>query len=77
MRPSNHSTVVCRVFFEDYSLLKDIAASTRKVDVLEKNWIALLQNLQSKDVEWRAPWMIPGEILYQCGSFDWVPLLGI
>lgn len=21
--------------------------------------------------------MIPGEILYRCGSFDWVPLLGI
>ncbi|KAG8480330.1 hypothetical protein CXB51_024700 [Gossypium anomalum] len=30
-----------------------------------------------KDVEWRAPWMIPGEILYRCGSFDGVPLLGI
>ncbi|KAG8491687.1 hypothetical protein CXB51_014959 [Gossypium anomalum] len=38
---------------------------------------SLLQNLQSKDVEWRAPWMIPGEILCRCGSFDWVPLLGI
>ncbi|KAG8500434.1 hypothetical protein CXB51_002748 [Gossypium anomalum] len=69
--------VVCRVFFEDYSPLKDIIASTRRVDVPEENWIALLQNLQSKDVEWRAPWMIPGEILYRCGSFDWVPLLGI
>ncbi|KAG8482646.1 hypothetical protein CXB51_023967 [Gossypium anomalum] len=63
--------VFCQVFFEDYSPLKDIVASTRRVDVLKKNWIALLQNLQSKDVEWRAPWMIPGEILYQCGSFDW------
>ncbi|KAG8481334.1 hypothetical protein CXB51_026260 [Gossypium anomalum] len=69
--------VVCRVFFEDYSPLKDIAASTRRVNVPEKNWITLLQKLQSKDVEWRAPWMIPGEILYRCGSFDWVPLLGI
>ncbi|KAG8498387.1 hypothetical protein CXB51_006637 [Gossypium anomalum] len=69
--------VVCRVFFEDYSPLKDIIASTRRVDVPEENWIALLQNLQSKDVEWRAPWMIPGEILYHCGSFDWAPLLGI
>ncbi|KAG8485037.1 hypothetical protein CXB51_021608 [Gossypium anomalum] len=63
--------VVCRVFFEDYSPLKDIVTSTRRVDVPEENWIALLQNLQSKDVEWRAPWMIPGEILYHCGSFDW------
>ncbi|KAG8472668.1 hypothetical protein CXB51_034559 [Gossypium anomalum] len=61
----------------DYSPLKDIVASTRRVDVPEENWIALLQNVQAKDVEWRDPWMIPGEILYQCGSFDWVPLLGI
>ncbi|KAL1162307.1 hypothetical protein V6Z11_A07G192500 [Gossypium hirsutum] len=69
--------VVSRVFFEDYSPLKDIVASIRRVDVPEENWIALLQNLQSKDVEWRAPWMIPGEVLYRCGSFNWVPLLGI
>ncbi|KAG8473456.1 hypothetical protein CXB51_035757 [Gossypium anomalum] len=65
------------VFFEDYSSLKDIAASTKRVDVPQKNWIVLLQNLQSKDVEWRAPWMVPGEIIYRCDSFDWVPLLGI
>ncbi|KAL1179795.1 hypothetical protein V6Z11_A03G184200 [Gossypium hirsutum] len=69
--------VVCRVYFEDYSPLKDIVASTRRVDVSEENWIALLQSLQSKDVEWRAPWMMHGEVLYRCGSFDWVPLLGI
>ncbi|KAG8498161.1 hypothetical protein CXB51_006927 [Gossypium anomalum] len=30
-----------------------------------------------EDIEWRAPWFIPDEILYRCGSFDWVPLLGI
>ncbi|KAG8474314.1 hypothetical protein CXB51_033544 [Gossypium anomalum] len=53
------------------------AGAGRKVDALEENWIALLRNLQSGDVEWRAPWMVPGEILYRCGSFDWVPLLGI
>ncbi|KAG8496418.1 hypothetical protein CXB51_007517 [Gossypium anomalum] len=69
--------IVCRVFFENYSPLKDITTSFRKVDVPKENWIALLRNLQSGDVEWRAPWMVPGEILYRCGSFDWVPLLGI
>ncbi|KAG8489484.1 hypothetical protein CXB51_017526 [Gossypium anomalum] len=69
--------IVCRVFFDNYSPLKDIIASSRKVDVPEENWIALLRNLQSGDVEWRAPWMVHGEILYRCGSFDWVPLLGI
>ncbi|KAK5825569.1 hypothetical protein PVK06_020421 [Gossypium arboreum] len=31
--------VICRVFFEDYSPLKDIVASSRKVDVPEENWI--------------------------------------
>ncbi|KAG8490499.1 hypothetical protein CXB51_013608 [Gossypium anomalum] len=69
--------IVCRVFFENYSPLKDIVASSRKVDVPEENWIALLRNVQVGNVEWRAPWMVPGEIFYQCGSFDWVPLLGI
>ncbi|KAG8500851.1 hypothetical protein CXB51_002860 [Gossypium anomalum] len=69
--------IVCRVFFKNYSPLKDIVALSRKVDVPEENWIALLRNLQSGDVEWRAPWMVLGEILYRCGSFDWVPLLGI
>ncbi|MFQ6654600.1 hypothetical protein Gotur_025516 [Gossypium turneri] len=31
----------------------------------------------NKDIEWRAPWMLPDEILYRCGDFDWVLLLGI
>ncbi|MBA0730222.1 hypothetical protein Golax_023116 [Gossypium laxum] len=25
----------------------------------------------------KAPWMVPNEILYRCGDFDLVPLLGI
>ncbi|KAK5834950.1 hypothetical protein PVK06_010630 [Gossypium arboreum] len=39
--------------------------------------MTVLQNLQEEDVEWRAPWMVPDEILYRCGDFDWVPLLGV
>ncbi|MFQ6643493.1 hypothetical protein Gotur_017449 [Gossypium turneri] len=39
--------------------------------------MAILQNLQEEDIEWRAPWMLPDEILYRCGNFDWVPLLRI
>ncbi|MFQ6651423.1 hypothetical protein Gotur_023765 [Gossypium turneri] len=34
-------------------------------------------SLQEDDVEWKAPWMVPDEILYRCGDFDWVPLLRI
>ncbi|MFQ6634864.1 hypothetical protein Gotur_010511 [Gossypium turneri] len=32
---------------------------------------------EEEDVEWRAPWLLSDEILYRCGDFDWVPLLGI
>ncbi|MBA0875840.1 hypothetical protein Goshw_008404 [Gossypium schwendimanii] len=39
--------------------------------------MAILQNLQEEDIESRAPWLLPNEILYRCGDFDWVPLLGI
>ncbi|MBA0881639.1 hypothetical protein Goshw_013390, partial [Gossypium schwendimanii] len=27
--------------------------------------------------KWRAPWLLPDEILYLCRDFDWVPLLEI
>ncbi|MFQ6662852.1 hypothetical protein Gotur_030567 [Gossypium turneri] len=66
-----------RVFSGHYSPLKEIVAMPRRDDISEENWIAILQNLQEDDVEWRAPWLIPDGILYRCGSFDWVPLLGI
>ncbi|MBA0672170.1 hypothetical protein Goklo_029759 [Gossypium klotzschianum] len=39
--------------------------------------MAILQNHQEEDVEWRAHWLLPDEILYRCGKFDWVPLLRI
>ncbi|MFQ6645683.1 hypothetical protein Gotur_019766 [Gossypium turneri] len=39
--------------------------------------MAILQSLQDEDVEKRAPWMIADEILYRCGDFNWVSLLGI
>ncbi|KAA3477041.1 coiled-coil domain-containing protein 102A-like protein [Gossypium australe] len=66
-----------RVFTDNYSPLKEITATPRRDDVSEENWMALLQNLQEEDIEWRAPWFMPNEILFRCGSFDWVPLLGI
>ncbi|KAA3460992.1 Nucleoside-triphosphatase THEP1 [Gossypium australe] len=66
-----------RVFSKNYSPLKEIVATPRREDVSEENWMALLQNLQEKDIEWKAHWMVPDEILYQCGNFNWVPLLGI
>ncbi|MBA0788347.1 hypothetical protein Gotri_025965 [Gossypium trilobum] len=62
---------------ENYSPLKELVATPRRDDITEEKWMMILQNLKEEDVEWRAPWMIPNEILYRCGEFDWVPLLGI
>ncbi|MBA0805330.1 hypothetical protein Gohar_004852, partial [Gossypium harknessii] len=66
-----------RVFSENYSPLKELEATPRYNDITEERWMAILQNLQDEDVEWKAPWMVLDEILYRCGNFDWVPLLGI
>ncbi|MFQ6636655.1 hypothetical protein Gotur_013986 [Gossypium turneri] len=66
-----------RVFSENYSPLKKIVATPRRDDISMEKWMAILQNLQKEDIEWRAPWLLPDEILYRCGNFDWVPLLGI
>ncbi|KAG8474320.1 hypothetical protein CXB51_034002 [Gossypium anomalum] len=66
-----------RVFFESYSPLKEEAAIQRREDITEEKWVEILQNLKEGDIEWRAYWMVPDEIMYRCGNFDWVPLLGI
>ncbi|MFQ6628790.1 hypothetical protein Gotur_006647, partial [Gossypium turneri] len=66
-----------RVFSENYSPLKEIVATLRRDDILEEKWMAILQNLQEEDIEWRALWLLPNEILYRCGDFDWVLLLKI
>ncbi|MFQ6655750.1 hypothetical protein Gotur_026169, partial [Gossypium turneri] len=66
-----------RVFSENYSPLKEIVATPRRDDISKEKWIAILQNLREEDIEWRALWLLPDEILYRCGSFDWVPLLGV
>ncbi|MBA0642155.1 hypothetical protein Goklo_026593 [Gossypium klotzschianum] len=66
-----------RVFSDNYSPLKELVATPRRDDISEEKWMVILKNLQDKDIEWRALWMILDEILYRCGHFDWVPLLGI
>ncbi|KAL1144527.1 hypothetical protein V6Z11_A11G238400 [Gossypium hirsutum] len=61
----------------DYSPLRELVATSRRDNISEERWITILQNLRAEDVEWRASWLIPDEILYRCGDFDWVPLVGI
>ncbi|MBA0634886.1 hypothetical protein Godav_005450 [Gossypium davidsonii] len=66
-----------KVFSESYSPLKEIVATPRRDDISEEKWMAIFQNFQEEDIEWRALWLLPDEILYRCGDFDWVPLLEI
>ncbi|XP_052882274.1 uncharacterized protein LOC108475016 [Gossypium arboreum] len=58
-------------------LLMEEAAIQRREDISEEKWMDILQNLKEGDIEWRAYWMVLDEIMYRCGNFDWVPLLGI
>ncbi|MBA0878106.1 hypothetical protein Goshw_000299, partial [Gossypium schwendimanii] len=60
-----------RVFSENYSQLKEVVATLRRDDILMEKWMAILQNLQEEEIEWRAPWLLSDEILYRCGDFDW------
>ncbi|MBA0880196.1 hypothetical protein Goshw_013568 [Gossypium schwendimanii] len=66
-----------RVFSKNYSPLKELAVTSRHDDITDERWMAILQNLQDEVVEWKAPWMVPDEILYRCRDFDGVPLLGL
>ncbi|MFQ6622460.1 hypothetical protein Gotur_002305 [Gossypium turneri] len=59
-----------RVFFGNYSPVKELATTPRRNDNIEERWITILQNLKDEDVEWKAPWMVPDEILYLCEDFD-------
>ncbi|MBA0827992.1 hypothetical protein Goarm_012725, partial [Gossypium armourianum] len=63
----------CRrmVFSENYSPLEELVLTPRRDDITEERWMTILQNLQDEDVEWKAPWMVPDEILYRCRDFDW------
>ncbi|MBA0880628.1 hypothetical protein Goshw_006057 [Gossypium schwendimanii] len=66
-----------RIFSKNYLPLKEEVATPRRDDISMEKWMAILQGLQEEDIEWRAPWLLPDEILYRCGDFDWVPLLEI
>ncbi|MBA0876475.1 hypothetical protein Goshw_014072, partial [Gossypium schwendimanii] len=74
------SLSICRKVVEGrfigcVQLLLEIVATLRRDDISEEKWMAILQNLQEEDIEWRALWLLSDEILYRCGNFNWVPLL--
>ncbi|MBA0701160.1 hypothetical protein Goari_027245 [Gossypium aridum] len=69
--------VYYQIFSKNYSPLIELATTPRRDNITVEKWMEILQNLKDKDIEWKAPWLVPGEILYRCRDFDWVPLLGV
>ncbi|MBA0633768.1 hypothetical protein Godav_029227, partial [Gossypium davidsonii] len=45
-----------RIFFENYSLLKELATTPRRDNIIVEKLMAILQNLKDEAVEWKAPW---------------------
>ncbi|KAK9000012.1 hypothetical protein V6N11_082148 [Hibiscus sabdariffa] len=66
-----------RVCFDDYSPLKDYLRQSWIEDVSEEQWLPIFQDLQEKDIVWKAPWLTATTILFKCGVEDWVPLPGL
>ncbi|KAA3488032.1 coiled-coil domain-containing protein 102A-like protein [Gossypium australe] len=54
--------VFYQVFFKNNSPLKEFVATPRRDDISEEKWMAILQSLHDKELEWKAHWMIPDEI---------------
>ncbi|MBA0788010.1 hypothetical protein Gotri_026263 [Gossypium trilobum] len=80
-RPDKRVTPVSVILAETFRSLNACQrageATPRRDDISEEKWMAILQNLREEYFKWRALWLLPDEILYRCGDFDWVPLLGI
>ncbi|GMJ12564.1 hypothetical protein HRI_004925600 [Hibiscus trionum] len=73
-KPEKVSYQAC---FESYSPLQDLASTPRPENLSCDKWKTIFRNLQEKDVIWKARWFFPTNIVYKCGDYDWVPLLGI
>ncbi|MBA0743200.1 hypothetical protein Gogos_005908 [Gossypium gossypioides] len=48
-----------QVFSKNYSPMKEFVATPKRDNISEEKWTAILQSLQDKDIELRAPWMFP------------------
>ena len=46
-------------------------------DKTEKHWVQELRKVKEEEITWRAPWVFPQSIMYRCGDYACVPLLGL
>ncbi|KAL4386698.1 hypothetical protein GQ457_09G005420 [Hibiscus cannabinus] len=70
-KPSIH------VHTPEYSPLREYLSEGSQRKSTAEKWEAILRDLRSEDIIWRVYWLDHTYILYRCGVFDWVPLLGL
>ncbi|XP_038993203.1 uncharacterized protein LOC120116884 [Hibiscus syriacus] len=64
-------------FSTSYSPLREFLEQDWPKGVTKDMWIDAFRNIRDKDIVWRAPWQIQSELLYKCGDYNWVMLLGL
>ena len=57
--------------------LKEFVKKEWPMHQLREQWVAVLLNLDSDSVTWKAPWFNRKSTLYGCGNNLWVSLIGL
>ncbi|XP_057954114.1 uncharacterized protein LOC131148431 [Malania oleifera] len=56
--------------------LTDFKKASREEYPSKEEWADRMRNWETKGFSWLAPWMGNSDMVYRCGDFPWVPLLG-
>ncbi|XP_057969402.1 uncharacterized protein LOC131158549 [Malania oleifera] len=56
--------------------LAEFKEAQQNVQWSKANWNEKLHKLRELGLVWQVPWMNHSNMMYQCGNFLWVPLLG-
>ncbi|GLT31818.1 hypothetical protein SLA2020_065270 [Shorea laevis] len=57
--------------------IEEFNVSTWPGPISESAWMENLRSVTAANVIWKAPWMDHPPLLYRCGNYPWVPLLGL
>ncbi|XP_057953043.1 uncharacterized protein LOC131147544 [Malania oleifera] len=56
--------------------LAEFEEAQQNIQWSKANWNEKLHKLRELGLVWQAPWMNHSNMMYRCGNFPWVPLLG-
>jgi len=64
-------------YMDHFSPITKFLEKKWEPDMTQDQWIQKFRNIQSEEIVWRVPWIVPSSFVYKCGDFEWVPLIGI